>query len=189
MRREITASETDTAINVLNASILCACIHDSVFPIASFGNEQCPGAKRTGVSLPLNVKIDTLHVSAATLTAHIRELATRRSVVGGRLAVCTGRTGVRAVLVYVATEKQSDGFLRFCMHAWFSDDFLRPRCFPRDLYAVNIAGECRLPLPPSLSFFLFRMQRDREKSFSGRRGDCEARWCRFYETTCEFAMM
>lgn len=67
--------------------------------------------------------------------------------------------------------KTFDEFLRFCIHAWFSNDFLQPRCFPHDLYAVNIAGnaaslEC-LPHPTALFLSRLRMRHDQEKLFPG----------------------
>lgn len=81
--------------------------------------------------------------------------------------------------------KTFDGFLRFCSHAWFSDDFLQPRCFPCDLYAVNVVrASSSLALSSAFSSRP-RMRRDHEKSFPGC---CEVVPV-FAKSTCEFAMM
>lgn len=120
--------------------------------------------------------------------SHIRELATHWS---GRRC---GGSLVEQVFErcrFIRWDwKTFDGFLRFCIHASFSDDFLQPRCFPRDLYAVNIAGNVRAaPTSPlSSTLFRLRMQRDHEKLFPGC---CEVvpflrnhlvnwRWCNYH---------
>lgn len=84
--------------------------------------------------------------------------------IGGAAACSLDRCSTSVGLA-VVTKKTVDGFLRFCIHAWFSDDFLQPRCFPRDLYTVNIAEnvEC------IFLFLPFSSSDDREKSFPGCR--------------------
>lgn len=106
------------------------------------------------------------------------------TAIGGVAACSLDRCSI-SVGLSVVTKKTVDGFLRFCIYAWFSDDFLQPRCFPRDLYAVNIAEnvECIfLSLPFSSSDVAWSWKVvPRVLSLSSIVFFCE--------TTCEFAMM